>query len=206
MGYNLVEFPGLKGATLYFETNEKHFFRNMKCEDSQFFVSTDFDCKKSKIELRCQAKPGGFHNHEKLSQEMLELAVIRWACILRVLLNHAQETNAQSVEVVVSSWPNKLSFPLNFIKSKFTTTLNRYRRGAEKDELFAHEFLANHGEEELVRFRQLILQNQSIPIARQGEFLNQSSFTVIFSHQHILYYSFTNKRGAVRAAAEEISN
>lgn len=102
---------------------------------------------------------------------MLELAVIRWACTLRVIDYHTRETNLESIDAVVSLWPHKLSIPVSSIEVKFSTILNRYRKGAENGEEFVSDFLDQYGEKELELFTRLILRFRDDPIDPQGQFL-----------------------------------
>ena len=68
--------------------------------------------------IECLAGPGEFHNHQVPPRDLVEYATIRWGCRLRVILHHAEETNMQSVEFVVSSWPHKLSVSIQSIKNR----------------------------------------------------------------------------------------
>ncbi len=173
-GFSFVNCPGSRGGAVRFETSERHFYRHPKnyCSDHQFFVSFDPAVSKTKFS-DCKVKPGEFHNHEQLSQEMLELAVIRWACTLRVIHYHTKETNLESIDAVVSLWPHKLSIPVSSIESKFSTILNRYRKGAESSEEFVSEFLELYDEKELDLFSRLILRFPNDPVDPQGPFLTK---------------------------------
>ena len=92
---NFIIIPGSKGDGLYFETAERHFwYFRKKCADSQFLFFVDSTRRESEKIPKCRAKPEEHHNHEVLSQEMLELAAIRWQCLLRII-SQPQETNFQ---------------------------------------------------------------------------------------------------------------
>ena len=121
------------------------------------------------LDYQCRAKPGELHNHEVLSQEMLELSVIRSECLLRILSHCPKETILQSIESILSSWPHKLSFNSSFIKSKITPFLRFYRNRAKNDEGFIPAFLAKFGEE-VAHFRHVVLQFRAAPVP-QGQFL-----------------------------------
>ncbi len=138
------------------------------CADSQFFSLVNSDLPKK--DIKCIARPGALHNHEQLSQEMLELAAIRWECTLRVIHHHTKETNLQSIEAVVSLWPHKLSISIPSIELKFSPVLNRYRKGAESSEEFVRDFLNQYGEKEHGLFRQSILKFRNVPADSQGNF------------------------------------
>ena len=151
---------------MYFETTERHFYylhqqKNWKtCTDSQFLLFVDPSTKKPEEILKCRGGPGKMHHHEVLSQEMLELAVIRWECLLRIVSHRPQGTNFQLVQSVLSSWPHQLSFPLSVIESKISPSLSFYRRKTANNE-FVQNFLSIHGEDKLARFRQVIVQFRS---------------------------------------------
>ena len=130
--------------------------------------------KKSKVILKCHAKPGEFHIHEELSQEMLELAVIRWLCVLRIFSHRSQETNLQSIEFVLSSWPHKISFPSSFIESRLCRCLNYYRYRADNKE-FVETFLDQFDENKVALFREVILQFRSSEPADAEVDLNLTS-------------------------------
>ena len=135
---------------MYFETTERHFYhrnsrddrKTKRCADSQFLLFVDPSNKKSEEIPKCRGGPGKNHNHEVLSQEMLELAVIRWQCLLRLLSNRSKETNLQLVQFVLSSWPHQLSFPLSVIESKISPSLSFYRKKATNKE-FVQNFWPN---------------------------------------------------------------
>ena len=91
---------------------------------------------------------------------MLELAVIRWECLLRIVSNRPQGTNFQLLQSVLSSWPHQLSIPLSVIESKISPSLSFYRRKTANNE-FVQNFLSIHGEDKLARFRQVIVQFRS---------------------------------------------
>ena len=171
---------------MYLETTQKHFYYafrtskldlkwglvnsklNFHCADSHFLSFANPTRKKSKVILRCKAKPGELHNHEELSQEMLELTVIRWLCVLRIFSHRSKNTNFQLVQFVVSSWPHQLSLPLPVIESKISRFLNFYRNKA-KDKKYIQQFLDQFGEDKFAHFQQVVLQFRSAPVP-QGQF------------------------------------
>ena len=108
--------------------------------------------------IECLAGPGEFHNHQVPPRDLVEYATIRWGCRLRVILHHAEETNMQSVEFVVSSWSHKLSVSLQSIKNRLSNTLKRYRRRVETGDPRATLFLSRHGEDQFASFRQFIIE------------------------------------------------
>ena len=90
---NFIVIPGYFGATVLFE--KKHFYHyyrndvvncklNFQCRDSQFLLLVDPTGKQQTRRRKCPSKPGELHNHEVLSQEMLELAAVFWECLLRM--------------------------------------------------------------------------------------------------------------------------
>ena len=149
---------------------------SFRCADSQFLLLVD-PIRKEKTDWvngkqkKCPGKPGkpeNLHNHEMVSQEMLEFAVIRWECVLRILSHRHQETSGQSIECVLSLWPHQLTFPSNFLKSKLYPFLNFYRGKATNHE-FVQTFLDQFGEDRVALFRQVVLQFKSAP-ALPGQF------------------------------------
>ncbi len=160
-GLNFLSFPGIRGATLYFETSEGHFYRDMKCVDSQFFSLRESaekdECPNEA--MGCQVKPGGRHQHEVVPRELVELAMLRWACILRVL-HHVEEPVLQSVEFIIGSWPHKLPIAVSRFCSKFSDTFKRFRKELSEGKIIIRNFLNRHGEDQLASFRQLILEPQ----------------------------------------------
>ena len=94
---------------------------------------------------------------------MLELAVIRWECALRIFSNRPQESNLEMIESVLSSWPHQLSFPLNVIGAKLSRFLNSFQKKAY-DKKFVQTFLLQFGDDQLAHFRQVILQFRSDPV------------------------------------------
>ena len=164
----MLTLPGSNGGLVYFETSKRHFYyRNSRderkierCADSQFLFFVDSSKKKSPKIRKCPVRPGKVHHHEVLSQEMLELAVIRWECLLRIVSNRPQGTNFQLLQSVLSSWPHQLSIPLSVIESKISPSLSFYRRKTANNE-FVQNFLSIHGEDKLARFRQVIVQFRS---------------------------------------------
>lgn len=160
--YNFLTYPGMKRATLYFETSEGHFYRDMKCVDHQFFrlgetIEDDVSLNQA---MGCQAKLGSCHNHGVVPRKCVELATLRWDCILRALLYAQQETILESVEFTIASWPHELPIsPFQFY-SKFHQTFTRYRKEFKEGSVFFRNFLNQHGEDQLARFRQLLLQPQ----------------------------------------------
>ena len=172
---NFIIIPGYFAATVFFDTIQKNFYRycrndvvnsksNFKCADFMFLLFVN----RSKEVRKCPTKPGEPHNHEVVSQEMLELAAVFWECLLRIFSHHPKETNLQSIESVVSSWPHQLSFPLSAIQSKLSPSLNCYRKKATNNE-FVQQFLTQHGKDKVARFRQVISQFQTNP-ANLGQF------------------------------------
>ena len=151
---------------MYFETKEKPFYcHSLKdnqtfCADKQYLLFGE----KSEEIRKCRTMPGKRHNHEVVSQEMLELVAIRWECLLRIVFRSSQETNLQLVELVVSSWPHELSFPSCVLELTFYETLNRFRKWTKNNEEFVQTFLDQHGEEKLAHFRQVVLQYRSAPV------------------------------------------
>ena len=161
-GCNFLMFPGVRGAILYFEYNEGHFYRDMKCADSQFFSLREPAEKADsrKKAQYCRAKPGMYHDHEVPPRKLVELATLRWACILRVLLHQDQESLSQSIDATISSWPHKPPIAVPKIHSKFAGILSRFHREFKDGNHHVHQFSIRHGTEQLLRFCQLILQHQ----------------------------------------------
>ena len=116
----------------------------------------------------CRAKPGKYHKHEVLSQEMLELAAVFWECLLRIFSHRSQKTKLQWIESVLSSWPHQLPFTTSVIESKLTPFLSYYRNRA-KNKDFVRAFLDKFGEDQLAHFRQVVLQFRSSSALR-GQF------------------------------------
>ena len=120
------------------------------------------------VDYQCEAKPGKVHNHELVSQEMLEFAVIRSECLLRILSHCPNETIIQSIEFVRSTWPHPISFTTSLLKSKFSQFFIHYQSRAKKDEGFVRAFL-DRFDEEVAHFRQVVLTFRS-STALPGQF------------------------------------
>ena len=134
-----------------------------------FFV--DPKTEKYKQIRKCKAKPGNVHNHEGLSQEMLEFAVIRWQCLLRIVSHRSKETKLQAIESVLSSWPHKISFTSADLETKLAPSLNFYWNRAKNKE-FDQNILDQFGEEQFAHFRQVVLQFRSAPVPPGQFFCN----------------------------------
>ena len=160
----------LKGISTVAGNIEFNIKKSLSCRDSQFLFFADPATNISWQIQHCQAKPGELHNHEVLSQEMLELAVIRWECLLRIFSHFPHETNLQSIEFVVSSWPNQISFSSYFLESKFHPFLKFHRHRAFSNKSFVRKFWANFGEDKVAHFRQVVLQFRSLSVP-PGQFL-----------------------------------
>ena len=150
---------------MYFETTERHFFFHNKKDVIWGFQCAAFkfvlvgDPKMNSKEIHgCRVKPGEQHNHELLSQEVLELQVIRWECLLRTILHGPQETKLLTIASVLSSWPHKISVPSSVLECKFSQFLSYYRNRAKNKE-FVRSFLAQFGEDKVAYFRQVVLQS-----------------------------------------------
>ncbi len=147
----------------------------MRCVDSQFFwlrESAEKDDRPNEA-MGCQVKPGARHHHQVVPRELVELAMLRWACILRVLQN-ANETVLESVEFIFGSWPHELPFAMSRFYAKFSDTLKRYRKEFSEGNVLIRNFLNRHGEDQLASFRQLILKPQPywlfpFPVGPQGQ-------------------------------------
>ena len=181
-GCNFLTFPGARGATLYFEYNEGHFYRDMKCADSQFFSLREPPEKAGspKKAQDCGAKPGMLHDHEVPPRKLVELATLRWACILRVLLHHDQESLSQSIDATISSWPHKPPIELPQIHTKFHAILGRFKGELKNGKDYARNISNRHGNEHFLRFSQIIFQPQpywTSPIPKNsGNFYFLSNF------------------------------
>ena len=162
---NFILIPGYIGAHIYFDATKRHFYncdpevtveieKRFICADSQFVLCTDPKEKKNKAFI-CQKNATADHKHELLSQEMMELVVIRWECALKMFAQSAQPTNLGIIESVLSSLPHQLSFTSKDIKSKISRFLNFYRNRAT-DKTFVGAFLAEHDKDQLAHFRQVI--------------------------------------------------
>ena len=208
---NFILIPGYIGAHIYFDTTQRHFYncnpkvtfdikKTFRCTDSHFVLFADPARKKSEEMTKCLKPPDKVHNHELLSQEMLELAVIRWDCVMTMFAHRARQTNLEIIESVLSSWPHQLSFTSEDLESKFSRFLNFYRKKAPNKE-FVENFLAEHDEDQLAHFRQVILQFRTAPV-RPGSF-----YLIFLSTRQILIdfycYSYPTNGGEFSFASTE---
>ena len=166
--------PGCGGAKIYFDKTHRHFYylnetrkqHAYRCSDSKLFV--DPTKKKSEKLENCQKTPTTVHEHQLLSQEMLELVVIRWECVMRIFSNHRKETKSQLIESVLETWPNKLSLDSSVIGAKMSRFLNFFQK-MEGDNEYVQTFFQTFSEDKLAHFRDVILQYRTASV-RPGQF------------------------------------
>lgn len=173
---SVLKLPGLHGDPLCFYVNEGHFYYDdfKQCADTEFLELCDESRK-----ICCQAEPGRLHDHPVPTLESVDIAVVRWACRLRVLQYFSEETILQSIDLITSSWPHKLPLSVYTIKLMFNEALQQYQHMAKENDPFVQVFLSNYGDEELKRFQKAITQPRPYWTGRD---VSQGNNLFIFSY------------------------
>ena len=157
-------FPGMKGGVLFFDPQERNFYRhdfmtqNLKCCSQQFlnFYQSRNE-KKYKcymVQELCKSAPGMEHVHASPCRSSVEFSTFYWACQLYLAQQVVEEQNPITVIAhIASTWHFKLpDFVVNPLANVFLVSTVKNFCSLMSYSLSKEQFQNNFGDEHFTKF------------------------------------------------------